>query len=103
MATTLVVPGMDGGGADHWLSWIESVLPDTRRATQTDLRSPDLPLGAAPVEAELSASREPVTVVAHGFGCLAALRAAMNCPGGIEAALLVAPFDPDALRLAWML
>jgi uncharacterized protein len=103
MATTLVVPGMDGGGADHWLSWLESTLPDTRRVTQTDCRSLDLSHWAAAVQAELSPSHEPVAIVAHGFGCLAALHAAMNCPGRIEAALLVVPFDPDVLRLAWML
>jgi uncharacterized protein len=103
MATTLVVPGMDGGAADHWLSWLESVLPDTHRVTQADFRSPDLTQWAASVQAELSSTHEPVAIVAHGFGCLAALHAAMNCPGRIEAALLVAPFDPDVLRLAWML
>lgn len=103
MTTTLVVPGMDGGGAGHWLSWLEGVLHDTHRVTQADPQSPDLSQWSSAVEAELSSSLEPVAVVAHGFGCLATLHAAMNCPGRIEAALLVAPFDPDVLRLAWML
>jgi len=103
MTATLVVPGLDGGGAGHWLSWIEDVVPDTRRVTQRELNSLDLPEWSAAVCAELGRCREPATVVAHGFGCLAALRASIDCPGRIGAALLVAPFDADALRLAWML
>lgn len=103
MTTTLVVPGLDGGGAGHWLRWIEGVLPDTRRVTQKDLSSLDLLEWSSAVRAEISKCAEPATVVAHGFGCLAALRASMDCPGRVASALLVAPFDADALRLAWML
>ncbi len=31
------------------------------------------------------------------------MRAAFDCADSVEGALLVAPFDPDNLRLAWML
>jgi hypothetical protein len=103
MTTTLVVPGLDGGAAGHWLSWLEGVLADTRRVGQNDLSSLELSQWASAVSAELEQCREPVTIVAHGFGCLAALCASISHPGRIESALLVAPFDPDALRLAWML
>jgi predicted alpha/beta hydrolase family esterase len=44
-----------------------------------------------------------VGIVAHGFGALAAVRAAADFTDRIEGAMLVAPFDPDNLRLAWLL
>ena len=37
MATTLLVPGLDGGGAGHWLSWFETAVPNPRRVVQPDL------------------------------------------------------------------
>jgi predicted alpha/beta hydrolase family esterase len=46
---------------------------------------------------------EPAWIVAHGFGCLAAVRAAASASDKVEGALVVAPVDPDQLRLSWML
>jgi predicted alpha/beta hydrolase family esterase len=103
MGTTLVVPGLDGGGADHWLSWFESVLPDTRRVTQEDPQALDLSEWSAAVRAELMQSPTAVTIVAHGFGCLACVVGAADCPEKVEGAMLVAPFDPDALQLSWLM
>lgn len=103
MATTLLVPGLDGGGEGHWLSWFEAAIPGTRRVTQPDLKSTDLSEWAASVRWHIDRCDEPVWIVAHGFGCLAAVRAAFDFADRIEGALLVAPFDPDNLRLAWLL
>jgi predicted alpha/beta hydrolase family esterase len=103
MATTLLVPGFDGGGKGHWMSWFETVLPDTQRVAQQDYKSTDLSDWAASVRWQLSKAIDPVWIVAHGFGCLAAVRAAFDMPDRVEGALLVAPFDPDNLRLAWLM
>jgi len=103
MATTLLVPGFDRGGPGHWMSWFESVIPDTQRVEQQDYKSPDLSDWAATVRWRLSRCSDPVWIVAHGFGCLAAVKAAFDMPDRVEGALLVAPFDPDNLRLAWLL
>ena len=103
MATTLLVPGLDGGGDGHWLSWIEASIPDTRRVVQPDIKSMDLSAWSAAVRWHIDRIDEPVSIIAHGFGCLAAVRAAFDYADRIESALLAAPFDPDNLRLAWLL
>lgn len=103
MATTLFVPGLDGGGEGHWLSWFETVVPNAKRAAPPDFKNIDLSEWSAEVRWHIDRCDEPVFIVAHGFGCLAAVRAAHDLPGRVEGALLVAPFDPDNLRLAWML
>ncbi len=103
MATTLLVPGLDGGGEGHWLSWFEAAIPGTRRVSSPDCKNPDLSAWSALMRWHLQSSDEPVWIIAHGFGCLAAVRAAFDCADSVEGALLVAPFDPDNLRLAWML
>ena len=103
MATTLLVPGLDGGGSGHWLSWFETVLPKTARAVQQDYKNMDLAEWAAAVRWQLDRIPDRVWIIAHGFGCLAAVRAAADVADRIEGAMLVAPFDPDNLRLAWML
>lgn len=103
MATTLLVPGFDGGGEGHWLSWFEGVLPEVQRVTQENQKSLDLAQWAAAVRWQLMRADEPVLLIAHGFGCLAAVHAAADCAERVEAAMLVAPFDPDAARLASLL
>ena len=103
MATTLLVPGLDGGGDGHWLSWIEASVSDTRRVVQPDIKSMDLSAWSASVRWHIDRIDGPVSIIAHGFGCLAAVRGAFDYADRIEAALLAAPFDPDNLRLAWML
>lgn len=103
MATTLLVPGLDGGGEGHWLSWFEATIPDARRVTQPDLENMDLSAWSAAVRWHIHRCDDPAWIVAHGFGCLAAVRAAFDCADRITGALLVAPFDPDNLRLAWLL
>lgn len=103
MATTLLVPGLDGGGDGHWLSWFENIIPDTRRAAPPDPKNMDLSEWSAALRWRIDRSEEPVFIIAHGFGCLAAVRAAHDLPGRVDGALLVAPFDPDNLRLAWLL
>jgi len=103
MATTLLVPGLDGAGADHWLSWFEAATPNTRRVVPPDQKNMDLSEWAATVRWHIDRCDDPVFIVAHGFGCLASIRAARDLADRIEGALLVAPFDPDNLRLAWLL
>ncbi len=98
MATTLLVPGLDGGGVGHWLSWIETTVPNPRRVAQPDPKSMDLSEWSAAVRWHLDRCEGPVWIIAHGFGCLAAVRAAFDFADRIEGALLVTPFDPDNLR-----
>jgi uncharacterized protein len=103
MATTLLVPGLDGGGEGHWLRWFEATLPETRRVAPPDVKNIDLAEWSALVRWQIERSEDPVWIIAHSFGCLAAVRAAFDYADRIGGALLVAPFDPDNMRLAWLL
>lgn len=94
MHTTLIVPGLHGSGPTHWQSWFEQVTPQARRVHQADWSNPVLPVWAEQVIDAIDASPGPVVLVAHSFGCLASVTAAVQRRQRIAAALLVAPADP---------
>ena len=94
MGKVLIVPGLRNSGPTHWQSWFESVLPDTRRVEQADWERTCLSDWAARVREEIDAVSEPLWVVAHSFGCLAAVTAGLVRGARIRGALLVAPADP---------
>jgi len=103
MATTLLVPGLDGGGEGHWLSWFEAAIPGSRRVAPPDTKNPDLSAWSAAVRWHIDRCDDGAFIVAHGLGCLAAVPAASDLPHRVEGALLVAPCDPDNLRLGWLM
>ena len=103
MATTLLVPSLEGCGEGHWLNWMETAIPDARRFIPPEQSSTDLSEWSAALRWDIEHCDAPVFIIAHGFGCLAAVRAAFDAPDRVEGAVLVAPWDPDNLRLAWML
>ena len=92
--TTLIVPGLHGSGAEHWQSWLEARIPGARRVLQHDWDTPDLPRWADAVERALDTATGRIVLVAHSFGCLAAVTAAARHADRIAGALLVAPADP---------
>ena len=94
MGKVLIGPGLRNSGPAHWQSWLETVLPDTRRVEQADWERPRLGDWAARVREEIDAVGEPLWVVAHSFGCLAAVTAGLVRGERIRGALLVAPADP---------
>jgi predicted alpha/beta hydrolase family esterase len=94
----LVVPGLRGSGYAHWQTRWERRFPDFIRVQQADWNTPDLDRWArAVVEAALGVE-EPALVIAHSFGCLAAVRAATFQSDLIAGALLVAPADPSKFK-----
>jgi predicted alpha/beta hydrolase family esterase len=111
-ARLVVVPGLHGSGAAHWQTWLEAQFPGALRVEQAAWDVPDLAAWAARVATALEeAGPGPHAVVAHSFGCLAALHllqqagqggAAHAAPAGATARaawgiaelLLVAPADP---------
>lgn len=103
MAGILIVPGLRDSGPGHWQSWFEHTLGNTQRVDQADWERPCLPEWAARVGEVIAAQNESIWVVAHSFGCLAAVCAGFVCPSRIRAALLVAPADPDRFGLATLL
>lgn len=47
--TTLIMPGYQGSGPDHWQSWLEAQLPGARRIKGIDWGAPVLARWAAEV------------------------------------------------------
>jgi uncharacterized protein len=93
--TTLIVPGLGGSGPTHWQSWMESQETSARRVGGIDWNSPVLAPWAAAVREEIDATPGAVSLVAHSFGCLAAVVAAADRKDRVAGALLVAPADPE--------
>jgi len=91
---TLIVPGYKGSGPGHWQSWLEGRLPGSRRLQGVDWHQPVLAHWAARVRDTLQHEAQPLWLVAHSFGCLAALTAAADLPGKVAGLILVAPAEP---------
>jgi uncharacterized protein len=97
--TILVVPGLNNSGPAHWQSWFENIVADCRRVEQRRWDHPDLDTWGNEVAKAIVASRGPVWIVAHSFGCLASVFAARQHPGRVRGALLVAPADPQRFAI----
>lgn len=98
----LVVPGLHDSGPAHWQTWLEALNRDAVRVRQKHWAVPDADRWAARIASTIEphgATRW--LVAAHSFGCLALARLAALRPDlPIEAALLVAPADPDRFGAA---
>lgn len=99
MDTTLIVPGLHGSGVDHWQSWFETQIPGCIRVIQSDWNVPDLASWSARVRRELNRVPGRVWIVAHSFGCLAAVNLAAESSERISGMMLVAPADPSRFGL----
>ncbi|HEY0962443.1 MAG TPA: alpha/beta hydrolase [Pseudomonadales bacterium] len=93
-ATLLIVPGYKGSGPDHWQSWLEQQVPGATRVVGIDWNAPILAQWAGRVRDTLARTTQPIRVVAHSFGCLAAVVAAADRPECVADLVLVAPADP---------
>lgn len=93
--TTLIVPGYHGSGPLHWQTWMERQLPAARRVRGIDWEAPVLARWASAVRDEIDAAPHAVWLVAHSFGCLASMVAAVDRPHKVAGVLLVAPADPE--------
>jgi len=99
MDTTLIVPGLNGSGPDHWQSWFERKISNCVRVVQSDWSTPNLPQWSAKLRRELNRAPGRVWVVAHSFGCLAAVQTAFNYGERVAGLMLVAPADPARFGL----
>ena len=97
----VIVPGLHGSGAGHWQSWLQGQVAGAVRVEQDDWSAPDLERWSDRVAETLAAlGPGPHVVVAHSFGCLATVRAAMRQPLDIAQVLLVAPAEPNRFDVA---
>ena len=99
MDTTLIVPGLHGSGPDHWQSWFERKIAHCVRVVQSDWNTPNLPQWSAKLRRELNRVPGRVWIVAHSFGCLAAVQTAFDYGERISGLMLVAPADPARFGL----
>jgi uncharacterized protein len=99
MATTFIVPGLNGSEPEHWQSWFERHVPNCIRVVQSEWEKPDLPRWSAKLRSELNRTPGRVFIVAHSFGCLAAAQTAFDCRELVAGVMLVAPADPDRFGL----
>jgi len=91
----LVVPGLHGSGPTHWQTQWQRTHVGMVRVLQADWSVPDLDRWAERIGASAKERATPPIVVAHSFGCLAAVHAALEGDVEFAGALLVAPADPD--------
>lgn len=93
----LIVPGLNDSGPAHWQTWLERLHDDAVRVRQTNWAAADLDRWAQSIGSTMDACGDTRwAVAAHSFGCLALARlVALRPDVPIEAALLVAPADPD--------
>jgi predicted alpha/beta hydrolase family esterase len=94
----LIVPGYKGSGDAHWQTWIENHTLSKR--VEQDWESPILARWADNVRDAIDASVGSIWIVAHSFGCLASISAAIDRPDRIVGLMLVAPADPERFTLA---
>ncbi|MBM4363070.1 MAG: alpha/beta hydrolase [Deltaproteobacteria bacterium] len=96
MARVLILPGHGDSGPGHWQTlWEES--RGFERVVQDEWERPELAAWLARLGERVSASPEPVVLVAHSLACaLVAHFAATPLASRVAAALLVAPADVDS-------
>ena len=72
----LMVPGLNGSGADHWQTYWEMAYPEILRVEQKDWDKPDCSLWVDKLENTiLHASDKPVILIGHSLGCATILHA----------------------------
>jgi predicted alpha/beta hydrolase family esterase len=98
---TLILPGWQNSGPDHWQSRWET-LHGYRRVDQHDWMHPRRGDWIARLEDVILSTEGPVVLVAHSLGCIltAAWAQVSRSTARVQGALLVAPGDAEreALR-----
>lgn len=100
----LIIPGLRGREAAHWQSWLQGQYRDVERVIRPDWTKPD-PI-AWSEQIALTIKRHDLgtrwIAVAHSFGCVALTHRLTSVrpggPGGVVAALMVAPADPVKIQ-----
>jgi len=92
--TTLIIPGYRGSENAHWQTWIENQISGSKRIHQ-NWEQPVLSSWATNIARTLTDLTSPVWIIAHSFGCLASILAAVENPEKVLGLMLVAPADPE--------
>ncbi|MEZ5921107.1 MAG: alpha/beta hydrolase [Parvularculaceae bacterium] len=88
----LMIPDWTGAGPDHWQTRWQGKLSTARMLAMGDLHKPVLSEWKDAIASAVEGAAQPVFLVAHGLGVLAAAHAASSMAAGkITGAMLVAP------------
>ena len=82
----LLVPGLGDSGPDHWQSHWQLQLEGARRVIQATGVAEARTVDAGSRARAIDFATQPPIVIAHSFGCLAAVRAAHLGAGSRTAA-----------------
>lgn len=93
--TVVIVPGWRNSGPGHWQSLWAERLPRVLRVQQDDWVSPLQRAWVQRLSETIEQASGPVVVVAHSLGCIATTHLPSAVTARIQAALLVAPADPE--------
>lgn len=99
--TVVIVPGLHDSSPSHWQSLWERQLPQVRRVAQHDWCTPKRGDWVGRLAATLEATPGRILVVAHSLGCITTVHLPQEAAARIEAALLVAPADPERRALLY--
>lgn len=92
----LIVPGRHDSGPDHWQTYWESVLPNTRRVEQDEWDAPNFSDWSRRLSEVVSSCDRPILLVAHSLGTALVTRWAVTVqPKTVAGAFLVATSDID--------
>lgn len=94
----LVLPGLHGAGAEHWMTFWEKAFPSFRRVQQEDWENPDYAAWGPRLSEAVTQSTRPVLLIAHSLGTSLTMRWSFDqrAPARkVAGAFLVAPTDRD--------
>ncbi len=92
--STLIIPGYRGSEDAHWQTWMESQILGSKRIHQ-NWEQPVLANWSTNIARALTDLSSPAWLIAHSFGCLAAIIATVENPEKVAGLMLVAPADPE--------
>lgn len=96
--SVLVLPGLNGAGAEHWMSFWEKAFPAFRRVQQDDWENPDYAAWGPRLSEAVTQAQRPVVLLAHSLGTSLTMRWSFDQPAlarKVAGAFLVAPTDRD--------
>lgn len=85
--TPIIVPGLQGSCGAHWQTWLQCRLPGSRRVEQPDWDSPDLDRWSTVLRRDVQLGCGNAVIIAHSFGCLAAIDVLQRGCARVAAAL----------------
>lgn len=96
----LMVPGLNGSGAEHWQSRWEQRLSTAARVQQTNWNKAELEPWVEALVGAVDRARQPVVLIGHSLGVPTIIHAASRIPAGdVIGAFLVAPAGDTAIEL----